>query len=129
MMTVNNIRGCMTNGYTGIREYTNGSKSWHLNGLYHRTDGPAVERIDGHKEWWLNGKHHREDGPAIIHGSGSKEWVLNGKHHREDGPAVERADGSRAWFLNGKEYTKEEYYKRLYKKGLISKEEYFLEFI
>jgi len=95
----------MTKGYTGIKEY------------------------NGYKEWWVNGQRHRTDGPAIEFADGSKVWYLNGKRHREDGPAVERADGYKAWFLNGKEYTKEEYYKRLYKKGLISKDDYFLEFV
>ena len=42
--------------YTGIVEWTNGSKYWLLNGQYHRADGPAMEFTDGYKEWWLNGK-------------------------------------------------------------------------
>jgi hypothetical protein len=27
-----------------------------LNGLLHRTDGPAVEHSDGDKAWYLNGQ-------------------------------------------------------------------------
>jgi len=119
---------CMTKGYTTI-ERIDGHKEWWLNGKPHREDGPAIIKGSGTKSWWIKGKLHREDGPAIEYEDGHKEWFLHGQLHREGGPAVERADGSRAWFLNGKEYTKEEYYKRLYKKGLISKEEYFLEFI
>jgi predicted lipoprotein with Yx(FWY)xxD motif len=36
-------------------QHTDGTKEWRLNGKYHRTDGPAIERKDGSKEWYLNG--------------------------------------------------------------------------
>ena len=42
------------NGFTGIAEYANGSKSWYFDGEYHREDGPAYEGADGRKQWWLN---------------------------------------------------------------------------
>ena len=42
-------------------EYTNGYKSWWLNGLRHREDGPAVEYADGSNEWWLNGVKMSEE--------------------------------------------------------------------
>jgi hypothetical protein len=58
---------------------SNGTKSWTLNGKYHREDGPAVEWTDGSKEWWINGEYHREDGPAIEYPNGTKQWYLNGK--------------------------------------------------
>ena len=61
---------CKTNEY--------GTKSWYLNGKFHREDGPAVERTDGTKRWYLNGKYHCEDGPAIDWADGTKEWYLNG---------------------------------------------------
>jgi hypothetical protein len=83
-----------------MTEHPNGTKSWHLNGYFHRTDGPAVEDSNGHKEWWLNGKHHRIDGPAVEYPDGTKSWYLNGNHHREDGPAVEYSDGTFVWYLN-----------------------------
>jgi len=42
-------------------EYVNGTKYWLLNGKYHRTDGPAVERSDGAtKFWYLNDKEYSE---------------------------------------------------------------------
>lgn len=63
----------------------------------------------GTKTWWLNGEYHREDGPAIEYTNGDKYWFLNDKRHREDGPAVELADGSKFWFLNGKELTETEF--------------------
>ena len=55
------------------------TKRWYLNGKYHRTDGPAVERAEGTKYWYINGKRHRTDGPAVEWANGSKDWYLNGK--------------------------------------------------
>jgi len=43
-----------------VKVYDNGTKSWWLNGQYHREDGPAVECANGYKEWWLNGKYLTE---------------------------------------------------------------------
>ncbi len=57
----------------------NGTKEWWLNGLLHRTDGPAYEGVNGHKEWWIDGKQHRTDGPAVEGANGSKVWYFNGK--------------------------------------------------
>ena len=42
--------------FTGIAEYPNGTKQWHLNGKRHRVDGPAVECATGTKYWYLNDK-------------------------------------------------------------------------
>ena len=67
---------------------------------------------DGYKSWWLNGKRHREDGPAVEWADGSKSWYLNGKCHREDGPAIEEASGSKEWYLNDEEVTEKEHRKR-----------------
>jgi hypothetical protein len=39
----------------------NGNKWWHLNGEFHRTDGPAIEYIDGYKYWYINGKEYLEE--------------------------------------------------------------------
>jgi hypothetical protein len=73
-----------------VMVYTNGSKSWYLNGQRHREDGPAFEGADGNKYWYLNGKPHREDGPAV-------EWI----------------SGSKAWYLNGEQLTEEEFNERM----------------
>ena len=79
-----------------------GTKRWHLNGILHREDGPAVEYLDGKKYWFQEGVLHREDGPAVTGGSvAAKEWWIGGQLHREDGPAVERTDGGKMWWLNG----------------------------
>jgi hypothetical protein len=33
-----------------------GKTSYYLNGVLHRLDGPAIERIDGINDWYINGK-------------------------------------------------------------------------
>ena len=83
----------------------------------------------GSKCWYINGQTHREDGPAIIYPDGTKYWCLNGDFHREDGPAVEKADGSKRWYLNDKYYSREDYYKELYKRNLIDKKQLVLELL
>jgi hypothetical protein len=60
-----------------MKEYSNGTKEWRLNGILHRTDVPAVEWPNGTKVWYLNGKRHRTDGPAVEESDGSKYWFLN----------------------------------------------------
>jgi hypothetical protein len=66
-------------------------------------DGMHIDEW-GTKSWWVNGKFHRLDGPAVIYANGTKWWYVNGKRHRLDGPAVERADGVKWWYLNNKRY-------------------------
>ena len=88
-----------------IKEYKN------EDGEYHRVDGPAVEYSDGTKSWYLNGKRHRTDGPAVEWDDGTKEWFLNGERHRTDGPAVEWHNGSKEWCLNGEFLIETEYLK------------------
>jgi hypothetical protein len=61
-----------------MEECADGTKYWYLNGILHRTDGPAIEDSDGSKYWYLNGERHRTDGPAVEWSNGSKEWWLNG---------------------------------------------------
>jgi len=43
-----------------VRVYKNSSKTWSLNDLLHREDGPAIECADGGKSWWLNGTPYLE---------------------------------------------------------------------
>jgi hypothetical protein len=76
------VIGTVPPGFTGIVEYTSGTKVWYLNGKYHRVDGPAIEYPDGGKDWFLIGQRHREDGPAREY-DGRKEWWLNGVHCTE----------------------------------------------
>ena len=90
-----------------------GTTRWYNErGEYHRENGPAVEWSNGYKSWYINGKRHREDGPAIEHVEGGKSWFINGKLHREDGPAVEYFDGDKGWFINGKELIEKEFNNR-----------------
>ena len=88
-----------------VRIYSNGDKSWWLNGKRHRKDGPAVEYANGDKYWYLDGLRHREDRPAVEKADGYKSWYLDGLRHRTDGPAIEYANGSKSWWLNGKKLT------------------------
>ena len=67
---------------------------------------------DGSKSWYLNGKRHREDGPALEWADGTKYWFLNDKYHREDGPAVEYANGDKFWYLDDIPMTEQEHQQR-----------------
>ena len=86
-----------------------GNNVWIVNGLRHRTDGPAVITANGSKFWHLNGKYHRTDGPAVEFADGTKYWYLNGLKHRTEGPAIEWANGDKFWYLNGDNLTEEDW--------------------
>jgi hypothetical protein len=60
-----------------------GNKSWRINGLLHRTNGPAIELPCGTKVWYLNGFRHRTTGPAYEGSDGYKSWFINGIHYSE----------------------------------------------
>jgi hypothetical protein len=114
----------MTPQYIYINEF--GSKYYYKDKemtILHREDGPAIEYTDGYKSWYLNGNLHREDGPAIEWSSGGKSWYLNGNLHREDGPAVEYADGDKEWWLEGREYTEENFKKKTAKEIVLTLDE------
>jgi hypothetical protein len=101
---------------------SNGDRKWYINGVLHRTDGPAVERAAGTREWWVSGLLHRTDGPAIEFASGTRKWHVNGMLHRTDGPAVEWADGGREWYINGVQLN--ETMASFVENGLISLDDY-----
>ena len=61
----------------------------------------TITRPDGTQVWYLNGLRHRTDGPAAIYPNGYQAWYLNDLRHREDGPAIIRPDGTQVWYLNG----------------------------
>jgi hypothetical protein len=42
-------------------EYFDGTKCWHLNGLAHREDGPALDFSNGEKYYYLNGVPFSEE--------------------------------------------------------------------
>lgn len=73
--------------YPLIDDFTNispilydGTYYYHLNGLLHREDGPAIEYAGGDKFWLFNGKQHRADGPAVVLTNGNIAWCYQGKH-------------------------------------------------
>jgi hypothetical protein len=67
------------NKKNGLFVDDDGNRNWYVNGLLHRSDGPAVERANGSCEWWVNGQLHRSDGPAIEWANGGCEWWVNGQ--------------------------------------------------
>jgi hypothetical protein len=91
--------------------------------ILYREDGPAIEWSNGNKSWYLNGNRHREDGPAIEWSNGKKTWYLNGNRHREDGPAVEGINGSKSWYLNDENLTEAEFLKRTAKETILTMDE------
>lgn len=38
-----------------------GNKCWTLNGVFHRTDGPAIESSNGNNRWYLEDVPYSED--------------------------------------------------------------------
>ena len=78
-----------------------------LDSVIHRSDGPAIIRIDGTREYYVDGLLHRnpEYGiilPAIIKGDGTKLWYNKGMLHRDNGrPAILYPDGSGFHYVNG----------------------------
>ena len=44
-----------------VKVFEDGSHVWYLNDKRHREDGPAVEWSDGSKSWWLNGNPLTEE--------------------------------------------------------------------
>ena len=72
----------------------------------HREDGPAGEYSDGTKSWYLNGQLHREDGPAVEWASGTKYWYLNGQPLSKE--EWEKRVTKKTININGKAFTIEE---------------------
>ena len=58
-----------------------GSKTWTLNGEYHRLDGPAIIQVDGGEWWFKHDEYHRLDGPAIILPDSRKYWAVAGEQY------------------------------------------------
>ena len=64
-------------------------------GQYHRIHGPALEYTDGSKSWYLNGQLHSTDGPAREWANGTRRWYLNGEYltEREFHERIKRRGG------------------------------------
>jgi hypothetical protein len=71
--------GEIPDDFTGIAEYSYGTKEWYKEGKLHREGGPAVENRNEFNSWFKEGKLHREDGPAIEYSHGEKEYWVNGE--------------------------------------------------
>lgn len=69
----------MSNSTPTLSTDSYGTRRWRLDGLLHRTDGPAFEQADGHKAWCAHGNLHRTDGPAVEFADGSKGWWVKGE--------------------------------------------------
>jgi len=52
--------------------------------ILHRLDGPAIEYSNGRKSWYVDGQLHRLDGPAIEYTNGHKAWCVDGKRLTEE---------------------------------------------
>jgi hypothetical protein len=58
----------LSNNFTGILEYCDGSKhpfwlsiDYYKDSVRHRKDGPAIEYADGHKDYYLNGRYFSDE--------------------------------------------------------------------
>jgi hypothetical protein len=60
-------------------EYDDGDTLHYVNGLLHRSNGPAVKTKDGYELWFCHGRLHRNNGPAYIGPEGMKEYWLGGE--------------------------------------------------
>lgn len=61
--------------------------------------------------------------------NGTQYWFKNGRLHREDGLALIWSDGTEFWCLDNQYYSKNNYYRELYKRGIITEQELFLELL
>ena len=62
-----------------ITHNKNGDKEWHVNGLLHREDGPAIEYENGDKGWYLRGleiKYNKETWDQKVNES-DVEHIMN----------------------------------------------------
>lgn len=116
--------------FTGVLQFSNGTKCWYKDGKFHREDGPAMlfKNKQRQSEYYINGVFQKYgDFPAkkkkktrqentlansigypdkyftgVFEWDGRKEWHKDGNFHREDGPAYIGKDGYKEWWLDGK---------------------------
>ena len=53
--------------FTGIIEYTSGSKYWIVNDKHHRLDGPAIEHYSGSKYWYIDNIKCAKEQHKLLH--------------------------------------------------------------
>ena len=95
-----------------------GNIRYHLDGLLHRKDGPAVIAPDGYRAWYWCGNRHRRGGPAIEYPDGHKEWWFRGFRHNEDGPAIIHPGTDNQWCLYGDRLEFNDWIKKLSEENL-----------
>ena len=61
---------------------------YELDGIAHRSDGPAVIYHNGNEYWYFNGEFYNGMGSVVTHNN-VNYWHYEGKLHRIYGPAVE----------------------------------------
>ena len=66
--------------------YPDGTQEWLLDGVFHRTDGPAISYPSGFQAWFRNGLVHRLDGPAITFPNGYLAWYIHGRFIASEPP-------------------------------------------
>ena len=85
--------------------FPNGVHMWLKNDTIHRDNGPAIVHIQNDKiileEYHVNGVRHRIDGPAVIQGA-NKRYYKDGLLHRDYGFACEYENGTRIRYHEGK---------------------------
>lgn len=54
-----NLHSEIPNNFTGIAEWSDGTRQWFKKGKRHREDGPAVEWSNGDKHWFLRYVEYR----------------------------------------------------------------------
>ncbi len=100
----------------------NKNKYWYLDGLLHRTDGPAAVYANGDEIWHYNGILHRANGPAVEYHNGDKKWFIHGRLHRTDGPAIDFKT-YKEWWINGKMYSESGYKTKI---NMLIPKEFFI---
>jgi len=103
----------MLKNYTKVKIDEFGTKRYYNDeGKRHRLDGPMLEWSDGTKYWYINGNRHRNIDPSYEYSNGEKQWWFKGECHRIGGSSCSTFE---IWFIYDKAYTKEEYYKKVWK--------------
>ena len=90
-----------------LRIWSDGDKTWFLNNIYHRANGPAIVWSNTVNCFWYGEKvtefelmmlAAQPTAQLLISYDGSKFWFLDYQNHRDNGPAVVWADGHCEWY-------------------------------
>jgi hypothetical protein len=70
------IQGWITDTYENKKNYVDGK-------IHPINDEPAAIWTDGTKIWYKEGLWHRESGPALIHPDGHRSYYLENEYYPE----------------------------------------------